>query len=248
MAAHKKSSLFETVKTLVYAIIIALGIRTIAFEPFNIPSGSMIPTLLVGDYLFVAKFSYGYSRHSLPLSQPAFAGRVMFHEPDRGDVVVFKLPRDHKTDYIKRIVGLPGDTIQVREGSLYINGEMVKRERIEDYVERDRFGNETRIPQYIETLPNGRTHRIVELSDFGSLDNTMVYTVPEGHYFAMGDNRDNSLDSRMPTAVGVGFVPAENLVGRAEVLFLSVNGNAQLWEVWRWFDGIRFSRLLRSIE
>jgi signal peptidase I len=242
----KIGSLWDTCKTVIYAVLIALIVRTVAFEPFNIPSGSMKPTLLVGDYLFVAKYSYGYSRHSLPLSLPIIPGRVLADEPERGDVAVFKLPSDNSTDYIKRIVGLPGDRIQMRRGRLWINEKLVKRKRIEDFVFTDDFGRINRLAQFMETLPNGRVHRIIEQTDRGQLDNTRVYTVPRGHYFAMGDNRDNSLDSRVMS--GVGFVPFENLVGRAEILFFSTNGSASLWEVWRWPGAMRFYRFFQSIE
>ena len=246
MAARRTSKLWETVKTVVYAVLIALVIRTVAFEPFNIPSGSMKPTLLVGDYLFVAKYSYGYSRHSLPLSLPLIPGRIFMSEPERGDIAVFKLPTDNKSDYIKRIVGLPGDRIQVREGRLQINGAQTVRRRIADFVEIDALGRVHRTAQFDETLPNGRTYRILEHTDRGQLDNTPVYVVPEGHYFAMGDNRDNSLDSRVSS--GVGFVPAENLVGRAEILFFSIDGSASVWEFWRWPATIRFKRFFDLVE
>jgi len=251
MKEVKSGGFWDTVRTVIYAVLIALFIRTVAFEPFNIPSGSMIPTLLIGDYLFVSKFSYGYSRYSLPLGLPLFSGRLFMRQPERGDVAVFKLPSDNKTDYIKRIIGLPGDRIQMRGGRLYINDKLVERRRIEDFVEGDGAGGFRRVPQFIETLPNGRRHRILELSDSGPLDNTPVYTVPQGHYFAMGDNRDNSLDSRVPAGgghSGVGYVPAENLVGRAEILFFSTDGSARLWEVWRWLSAIRFHRIFQSVE
>ncbi len=234
----------DTIKTIIYAVLIALAIRTVAYEPFNIPSGSMIPTLLVGDYLFVSKFSFGYSRHSLPFSLPLIQGRIFFSEPERGDVAVFKLPLDNRTDYIKRIIGLPGDRIQLVDGILNINGEQVKRERTEDYVVRNRNGNIRRVSRYIETLPNGRRHYILEMSDRGPYDNTDVYIVPAGHYFAMGDNRDRSRDSRFLNDVG--FVPMKNLVGRAEFLFFSVDG--EVWEIWKWADSIRFERLFQGIE
>ena len=236
----------ETARTIAYAVVIALAVRTVAYEPFNIPSESMVPTLLVGDYLFVSKYSYGYSRHSLPLSLPLIPGRIFMSEPDRGDIAVFKLPSDNKTDYIKRIVGLPGDRIQVRNGRLFINDKMIERRKVEDFVASDPLGRIVRIPQYLEILPNGREHRILEMSDEEQLDNTPVYTVPQGHYFAMGDNRDNSLDSRVES--GVGFVPAENLVGRAEVLFFSTNGSAHFWEFWHWPGAIRFSRFFQSLD
>lgn len=242
MERKKSSGLRETITTVVYAVLIAVVVRTVAYEPFNIPSGSMIPTLLVGDYLFVSKFSYGYSRYSLPFSLPLIPGRIFFSEVERGDVAVFKLPTDNKTDYIKRIVGLPGDRIQMVNGILHINGQAVKRERADDFIVRDAVGNTRRIPRFIETLPNGRSHAILETNgDNGPSDNTEVYTVPEGRYFAMGDNRDNSLDSRF-----IGFVPAENLVGRAEFLFFSVDGD--VWKFWNWARSVRFGRMFEDIR
>lgn len=242
MADRKSGGYGELIRTVVIACAIALGIRTFLYEPFNIPSGSMKPTLLVGDYLFVSKLSYGYSRYSLPLSLPLIPGRILFSPPERGDVVVFKLPSDNSTDYIKRIVGLPGDRIQVRGGILHINGEPVKRRRIEDFSSEEGGRG---IPQFIETLPNGREHRILETSDFQSADNTPEFLVPADHYFAMGDNRDNSRDSRF---YEVGPIPAVNLVGRAEILFFSHNDSAALWEVWKWPFAIRYGRLLDGIE
>lgn len=240
----KSQGFKETVKTVIYAVLIALAIRTVAYEPFSIPSSSMVPTLLVGDYLFVSKFSYGYSRHSLPFSLPLIPGRILFTEPERGDVAVFKKPTDNKTDYIKRLVGLPGDRIQVLGGVLHINGVAVKRERTSDYIEHEYGGHVRRTTRYIETLPNGRRHYILERSrDGGSADNTPVYTVPPGHYFAMGDNRDNSADSRF---ADVGFIPKENLVGRAEFLFFSIDGDA--WKFWTWPMAARFGRMFDGIE
>ena len=225
---------------MLYAMIIAVLVRTFAYEPFNIPSGSMIPNLLVGDYLFVSKFSYGYSRYSFPYGFGVFDGRIWGTPPERGDVAVFKLPRDNETDYIKRIVGLPGDEIQVLGGVLHINGQMVERFRLDDYVYRDRFGNHNKVKQYLETMPNGKSYRVLDSDPLGSLDNTPIYVVPQGHYFAMGDNRDNSSDSRVLQQVG--YIPEENLVGRAEILFFSTNGSARLWQVWRWPFSIRFLR------
>ena len=239
-AERKKGGFFETVKTVVYAVLIALVVRTFAFEPFNIPSGSMIPTLLIGDYLFVSKYAYGYSRYSFPLGFPPFSGRILESMPERGDVAVFKLPRDNKTDYIKRIVGLPGDRLQVQDGLLYINGEAVERERVEDFVIEDRFGNRERVRRYRETLPDGVSYYVLDRTSNGILDNTEVYEVPPGHFFAMGDNRDNSSDSRVLD--NVGYIPADNLVGRAEILFFSTNGSAAFWEVWKWPFAIRFDR------
>jgi signal peptidase I len=236
----------DTVKTIVYAVLIALVVRTVAYEPFNIPSGSMVPTLLVGDYLFVSKFSFGYSRYSLPFGLPLFSGRLFFHSPERGDVVVFKLPTDNSTDYIKRVIGLPGDHIQMRNGILYINGQQVPRKRIEDYLYQEGPGGVIPLAQYIETLPNGVQHRIIEMSDNGPLDNTQEYVVPPGDYFMMGDNRDNSQDSRVLSAVG--YVPAENLIGRAQFIFFSTDGSARLWEIWKWPFAIRYGRLFRGVS
>ncbi|MCG8509640.1 MAG: signal peptidase I [Rhodospirillales bacterium] len=246
MTNKKADSLKETVMTVVYAVLIAIAIRTVAYEPFNIPSGSMKPTLLIGDYLFVSKFSYGYSRYSFPLGLPLVPGpeRVLFDAPQRGDVAVFKLPSDNSTDYIKRIIGLPGDTIQVVGGILHINGTPVKRERTSDFVDTDEFGHVKRIPRYVETLPNGRQHFILEeRGDRWVSDNTREFKVPEGHFFAMGDNRDNSADSRFSE---VGSIPIQNLVGRAEFLFFSVDGS--IWKIWNWPSSLRFGRFFDGIE
>jgi signal peptidase I len=244
MPERKSGGIRETLKTLVYAVAIALAVRTFLFEPFNIPSGSMKPTLLVGDYLFVSKFAYGYSRYSLPLGLPLFSGRIMERLPERGDVVVFKLPSDNKTDYIKRVVGLPGDHVQVLDGVLQINGHPVQLTPAGRFDE-DYDGREVPVPMLLERLPEGREHMVLDLTSTGSLDNTGVFEVPPGHIFAMGDNRDNSLDSRTEN---VGYVPVENLIGRAELLFFSVNGNAKFWEPWTWPWGIRYGRLLNIIH
>ncbi len=244
MQKKKAGGLLDTLKTVFWAIVIALMVRTFAYEPFNIPSGSMIPTLLVGDYLFVSKFSYGYSKHSLPFSLPIIPGRVFESEPDRGDVVVFKLPADTSQDYIKRVIGLPGDTVQVTDGRLYINNKQIERERIEDYILTDGSGRSAAVPQYIETLPNGKVHRILELfGDQGPSDNTEAFTVPEGHYFMMGDNRDNSADSRAFPA-RFRFVPIENLVGRAEFLFYSKDSSQPVYD----FGSIRYDRLFQGVN
>jgi len=278
-SAAEKETLGELARTLIYAVLFALGLRSLLYEPFNIPSESMLPTLLVGDYLFVSKFAYGYSRYSFPFGPPLFSGRLMEKPVKRGDIVVFKLPRDNSTDYIKRIVGLPGDQMQVRGGVLHINGEPVRRERVAPFVlrvkqtarcsSRDGFGSldpgchepdpqycvrqsdETalcRYPQFRETLPNGVTYLTLDTRPFGPNDDTQVFLVPAGHYFAMGDNRDNSLDSRVSAnADGVGYVPAENLVGRAELIFFSTNGMARLWTPWKWVSAARFERFFNAI-
>lgn len=242
---HRGGALWETARTIIYAVIAALIVRTVAYEPFNIPSGSMIPTLLVGDYLFVSKFSYGYTHFSLPWSPRLFSGRLFGKMPERGDVAVFKLPTDNETDYIKRIIGLPGDRIQVRNSMLYLNGELVPREQIEDFVYTDAAGQEQRVPQYVETLPNGKRYPTLDRSPNGLLDNTPVFVVPEGHYFGMGDNRDSSLDSRTQQ---VGYIPEENLIGRAETIFFSSNGTAHFWEVWKWGSAIRGSRMFTDVK
>jgi signal peptidase I len=242
--AKKQEGFGETVRTVVYTLVVALVIRTFMFEPFNIPSGSMIPTLLVGDYLFVSKYSYGYSKHSVPFSLIPFSGRILQSEPERGDVIVFKLPSDNKTDYIKRLIGLPGDTVRMQDGRLFINGQLIEREKVDEFVYRDTENNVRRPVRYKETLPGGKVHYILEEGDSRGLDNTREFLVPEGHYFMMGDNRDNSIDSR----ANVGFVPAENLVGRAEFLFFSTDGSASIWEVWGWPFAIRFNRLFSGIN
>jgi signal peptidase I len=242
---RRSSGLLDNIKTVIYAGLIALVIRTAVAEPFDIPSGSMIPTLLIGDYLFVSKFSYGYSRYSLPLSPPLFSGRIFGSLPRRGDVAVFKLPRDPSIDYIKRIIGLPGDTIQMKDGQLYINGAQVPRTPDGDYTD-DSEGPPIILRRYIETLPNGVKHPILKASDDGPLDNTPEYHVPPGCVFAMGDNRDNSQDSRVLNAVG--YIPVENLVGRAEVLFFSIDGTAPWWQVWEWPFEIRWSRILAWVR
>lgn len=247
MPEKQSSELVENIKTIFVALLIALVIRAFLFQPFNIPSGSMLPTLLVGDYLFVSKYAYGYSRHSFPFSPNIFSGRIWAAEPARGDIAVFKLPTDGDTDYIKRVTGLPGDRIQMRGGVLYINDQAVPHAQIGDYTEKDLAGNVAQARQYRETLPGGVSHNVLDIMLNGPADDTGVFTVPQGHVFMMGDNRDNSSDSRVASG-GVGFVPMENLVGRAEFLFFSTDGSARLWEFWRWFQAARFERMFRTID
>lgn len=242
-AERRSESWVETIKTIGYALAIAVVFRTFLFQPFNIPSSSMENTLLVGDYLLVSKYSYGYSRHSFPWSLMPFSGRIFGSAPERGDIAVFKLPSDNSTDYIKRVIGLPGDRIQVIAGVLHINGTPVERVRVEDFVEIVN-GREERVAQYRETLPNGVTYYTLDRYANAPLDNTPTYVVPDGRYFMMGDNRDNSQDSRST----VGYVPFENFVGKAQIIFFSSDGSARLWEIWQWPLAIRYGRLFQLVD
>ncbi len=236
----------EFFKTAMIAVVLALLIRTLLFEPFNIPSGSMKPTLEIGDYLFVYKPAYGFSRYSFPYGLAPIEGRVWTgdNEPKRGDVIVFKLPSNPSIDYIKRIVALPGETVQVQGGRLYINRRKVPREFV-ILKQIGEHGSKAVMKEYIETLPGGIMHPIYEETDDRPLDNTEEYIVPEGHYFAMGDNRDNSQDSRVTNMVGP--IPLENIVGKAAIIFFSTNGHASLAEVWKWPWSVRYGRLLQKI-
>ncbi len=250
-APKTEESWQELVKTIVYAGLIALVIRTFLFQPFYIPSGSMENTLLIGDYLFIQKFSYGYSRYSFPFGGwpigGSIHGRFPNIEPQRGDVIVFKMPnknsRAYESDFIKRLIGMPGDKIQMINNVLYLNGKPVKRERVEDYV-GDLDGIPGSWTQYRETLPNGKSYVVLDKTENGAFDSTPVFTVPAGHYFMMGDNRDNSDDSRGE----VGFVPAEYLEGKAVFRFFSTDGTARLWEVWKWPFATRYSRLFTLVH
>jgi signal peptidase I len=223
---------------LLSALAFLVGIRSFGFQLFSIPSGAMKPTLLVGDYVVTAKYAYGYSRYSFPGSSAPFAGRLFAAQPRYGDVVVFRLPRDPSTDYVKRVVGLPGDRIQMIHGLLHINGAPVRRERLEDIVEADASGSTTRGKQWRETLPNGASYVTLDLVDEGFYDNTPVYAVPLGHYFMMGDNRDNSQDSRTSQ---VGYVPFDNLVGRVDRIIFSVDRESRSF-------ALRFERIGMAVR
>jgi len=235
----------EIIKTIVYALLIALVLRVLLFQPFTIPSGSMIPNLLVGDYIIVSKYSYGYSRHSIPFSPKLFDGRILERQPKRGDVAVFKFPPENRVDYIKRVIGLPGDKVQVLDGQVYLNGAPLKMTELpqaptEAYESTKRF---------LETLPNGKSYIIQDLGPDSSTDSTPVFTVPEGHYFVMGDNRDNSQDSRVDRNIGgVGYVPAENLVGKAQIILFSWREEASLFKPWTWFTEARPGRFFHRLK
>ena len=244
-AKRKEGGIGETGRVIFHALIIGVVIRTLLVQPFNIPSGSMKATLLVGDYLFVSKYSYGYTHYSIPFSPPLFSGRIFGSAPERGDVVVFRLPKDTSTDYIKRVIGLPGDKIQVIDGVVNINGQPIKREKAEDFVEVEEGVRGSPVRRWKETLPNGVSYYTLDLVDAGPADNTQVYTVPPGEYFMMGDNRDNSTDSRFSQ---VGTVPFENLIGRAQLIFFSVYEGERAWEFWRWPFSVRWSRLFTVVR
>ena len=256
--AAKEEGWWETIRVIIEALIIALVVRTLLFQPFNIPSGSLIPSLLIGDYLFVSKYSYGYSHYSLPgfldLAPSALPGRLFYSPPQRGDVVVFRPPGSPDEDFIKRVIGLPGDKIQMIQGRLYINGKITPREPVAPYVMDDPYGRPGKVARYIETLPgsdggpSGVSHEIIQRDgDEGALANTEVFEVPKDHFFMMGDNRDNSSDSRVVGGV-VGFVPKENLIGRAELIFFSLDEGAAAWQIWKWPTDIRWSRLFQRVH
>ena len=249
----QRSGWVETAVIIAEALAIAMFVRIFFYQPFNIPSGSMKETLLIGDYLFVSKLSYGYSKFSFPFAPNLFSGRIMGAEPKRGDVAVFKLPRDGSTDYIKRVIGLPGDEIQMRQGQLFINGAAIPKVPAGEFITREYSSRPRSIPVFEETLPNGVKYKVLDSDPNGGLDNTAPYKVPEGHYFMMGDNRDNSTDSRVPsTRDGVGYVPLENFVGRAEVIFFSAAVDEpdalRWWSPWTWPFDIRWNRFFNLVR
>ena len=243
------SETLEIIKTVVFALLIAFVLRVLLFQPFTIPSASMEPNLYQGDYIVVTKWSYGYSKYSsgLPINLPLGEGRVFGRAPNRGDIVVFKLPRDNRTDYIKRVVGLPGDTVQMIANKLYINGQPVKDVVVGAAEVNGLWGRQS-ATQVRETFPNGKTFMTQDFGPGGEVDDTPVYSVPEGHYFMMGDNRDNSVDSRYSRESGVGLVPAENLVGKAQIIMFSWEPGASLWNPVSWFSNIRLSRFFRVLH
>lgn len=245
---HKKQGFWSSLWGIVVAIFVALCLRTFLAEPFSIPSGSMIPTMLIGDYLYVAKYGYGYSRYSFPFGPDLFEGRIMNNPPKRGDVAVFMGARDPWERYIKRVIGLPGDVVEIKNGYVHINGESCPQKRIEDYVEKKASGRIKRTAQFVETLPNGVDHLILrEDVETGGRpeDNMGPYHVPAGHYFMMGDNRNHSGDSRM----SMGYIPLENFVGPAKFIFFSIDSSIlDIWKIWEWPEIIRTKRIFSSIK
>jgi signal peptidase I len=241
-----KNKIIENIKTLFFALFIALVIRSLFFQPFFIPSSSMEPNLLIGDRLFVSKYTYGYSRHSFPFSPKILNKRIFNKKPERGDVVVFKTPSDNRTDYIKRLVGLPGDTIQIINKDLYINGKKLKKEKIKHHKNVNCGNGNFSVDAYNETFPNGKKY-IAVYRKSGTMNNTDLFTVPKKNYFFMGDNRDCSKDSRYLSSVG--YVKDENLVGKARVIFLSNDTKkGSFFTFWKWPKSIRFNRFLKKIQ
>ena len=244
MTKLKKNNFFHNFKSIVIAIFIALLIRSFIFEPFNIPSGSMKPNLLVGDFIFVSKYSYGYSKHSLPFSIPLLPGKIFSNTPERGDVVVFKTPENNRTDYIKRVIALPGDKIEIKNGIIFINGSEILRKKLNDFIDTDNNTNNKRVRMYNEYFFNKEIN-VLDISDNGIVDNTQLFSVPENHFFVMGDNRDNSQDSRFINTVG--FIPYENLVGKAQFIFFSLE-NSRFLQIWKWPNSIRYERIFKKIQ
>jgi len=237
--------ILENIKTLFYALIIAIIIRSFFFQPFYIPSSSMEPNLLIGDRLFVSKYTYGYSRHSLPFSPPILKERFWGKKPQRGDIIVFKTPADNRTDYIKRLIGLPGDSIQIINQDLYLNDEIIKKEKVKN-LSKINCGNEIiEVNSFEETLPNGKKYVAVYRID-GSMKNSDKFIVPKNHFFFMGDNRDCSKDSRFLSSVG--YVNFNNLVGKAQIIFFSNDTEeSSFFKFWKWNESLRIDRFLNKI-
>ena len=242
-ADKKDGGVREMIVVIIQALLIAVIFRTFLCQPFNIPSGSMMPSLLIGDYVFVSKFSYGYSNYSIPFAPDLFEGRILEDKPERGDIAVFRVPSDGDKDYIKRVIGLPGDKIQMKDAVLYINDKAVPKEFLDDVSMTRPDGSKLRSRRYVETLPNGVTHYTLDSPISTAGENTAVFTVPEGHYFMMGDNRDGSSDSRF----GLGAVPLELFVGKAQIIFFSIEPPARARHIWRWPNDVRFDRLMNTL-
>ncbi|MYL98180.1 signal peptidase I [Novosphingobium sp. FGD1] len=252
---QKDESFFSFLAWLVLGVLI---LRSFIISPFNIPSESMLPRLLTGDYLFATKWSYGFSKYSLPFSVPIIPGRILASQPERGDVVIFKAPPGNDVDYIKRVIGLPGDEVQMKAGQVWLNGKAVPKVKVADFVVpvspntdcgpgfdgTDNGVAVCRYPQFRETLPNGKTYTVLDMGQTPQ-DDTGVFIVPEGHMFLMGDNRDNSMDSRFPAVegAGIGIVPQENLVGKAAVMMFSTDGSSEWIKPWTWFTAARWNRI-----
>ena len=241
-----KKILLENIKTLFYALIIAIIIRSLLIQPFYIPSSSMEPNLLIGDRLFVTKYSYGYSKHSFPFSPPLFTGRLFESEPERGDVIVFKTPADNRTDYIKRLIGLPGDKIQFIDSNLFINNSEVFKSRISKNDKIYCGKKNIEVFTFEASLPNGKKYNTVYLKDY-SFQNSDKFIVPQDHYFFLGDNRDCSKDSRFLTSVG--YVHKDNLIGKAQFIFFSTDKSiGSFFAFWKWNKSIRFERFFKKID
>ena len=240
----KKNNFFSNIKSVIIAVFIALLIRSFLAEPFNIPSGSMKPNLLVGDFIFVSKWSYGYSKYSLPFSIPLIPNKIFSRIPERGDVVVFKTPEDNRTDYIKRVIGLPGDKIKILNGQIIINDKKILRKKTNDFIDNDKNTSLKRVRKYMEYFDE-LNFEVLDIMDNGIVDNTELFIVPEGHFFVMGDNRDNSQDSRFKKIVG--FIPLDNLVGKARFIFFSLE-NSRFLQLWKWPKAIRGKRIFKIIK